>query len=476
MNEGKFMKKKRGKDTFNYVDKFIFFVFCKKSHIFAIKKIMKVYIETYGCQMNVVDSEVVVSILAEEGYTVTSQLSVADLVLVNTCSVRENAEQRIRGRLSLFRAEKIKRPEMIIGVIGCMAERLKHQLLEEEKSVDLVVGPDAYRDLPNLVRRAETGQKAVNVLLSIEETYSDVSPVRMDKNRVSSFVSIMRGCNNCCSFCIVPYTRGEERSRSIDTILRETGELLQMGYKEVTLLGQNVDSYRWKNESGNTIDFAQLLEAVAGVSPNLRVRFSTSHPKDICDEVLHVMAAYKNICKSIHLPAQSGSTRILELMRRGYTREWYMSRINAIRRIMPDCSISTDIIAGFCTETEDDHRETLSLMEQAQFDHAFMFKYSERPNTLAAREMPDNVPETVKTRRLQEIIDLQGRLSAESKQRCIGKTYEVLAESISKKSNNELSGRNSQNMVVVFPKGNHAPGDYVKVRIKDCTQATLIGE
>jgi len=436
----------------------------------------KVYIETYGCQMNVADSEVIVSILSGDGYQVTGSLSDADLVLINTCSVRENAEQRVRGRLDVFRMEKKKRPGILVGVIGCMAERLKHQLLEEEKTVDLVVGPDAYRDLPNLVRNAGTGIKAVNVLLSREETYSDISPVRMDKNGVSSFVSIMRGCNNCCAFCIVPYTRGTERSRSIDTILRETEELVSMGYREVPLLGQNVDSYRWKKEDGSVINFAGLLEAVAGVSPDMRVRFSTSHPKDMTDEALHVMAAHHNICKSIHLPAQSGSTRILELMRRGYTREWYLNRLETIKSIMPECSISTDIIAGFCSETEDDHRETLSLMEEAQFDYAFMFKYSTRPNTLAARKMIDDVPEDVKTRRLQEIIDLQGRLSAVSKQRCLGKTYEALAESVSKKSTAELSGRNSQNMVIVFPKGNFKPGDYVQVKITDCTQATLIGK
>jgi tRNA-2-methylthio-N6-dimethylallyladenosine synthase len=418
---------------------------------------------------------VVVSILSGEGCAVTKKLSDADLVLINTCSVRENAEQRVRGRLDVFRIEKKRRPELLVGVIGCMAERLKHQLLEEEKSVDLVVGPDAYRDLPNLVRNAGTGLKAINVLLSREETYSDISPVRMDKNRVSSFVSIMRGCNNCCAYCIVPYTRGAERSRSVETILRETGELVAMGYKEVTLLGQNVDSYRWEKDSGGVTNFAGLLEAVAGVSPDMRIRFSTSHPKDMTDEVLHVMAAHHNICKSIHLPAQSGSTRILELMRRGYTREWYLNRIEAIKRIMPGCGISTDLIAGFCTETDDDHRDTLSLMEQAQFDYAFMFKYSERPNTLAARKMTDDVPEKVKTQRLQEIIALQGRLSAESKQRCTGKTYQVLAESVSKKSSAELSGRNSQNMVVVFPKEKHAPGDYVQVRITGCTPATLIG-
>ena len=445
------------------------------NHQYIIAKPLKVYIETYGCQMNVADSEVVVSILADEGYVVTQKLADADLVLVNTCSVRENAEQRVRGRLDVFRIEKKKRPELLVGVIGCMAERLKHQLLEEEKSVDLVVGPDAYRDLPNLVRSAGAGLQAINVLLSREETYSDISPVRMDKNRVSSFVSIMRGCNNCCAFCIVPYTRGAERSRSIETILREAGELVAMGYKEVTLLGQNVDSYRWKNDDGSVTGFAGLLEAVAGVSPHLRVRFSTSHPKDMTDEVLHVMATHHNICKSIHLPAQSGSTRILELMRRGYTREWYLNRIETIKRIMPDCSISTDLIAGFCTETEDDHRDTLALMEQVAFDYAFMFKYSERPNTLAARKMTDDVPEKVKTRRLQEIIDMQGRLSAASKQRCVGQTYEVLAESVSKKSAVELSGRNSQNMVVVFPKGNYLSGDYVQVKITGCTPATLIG-
>ena len=436
---------------------------------------LNVYIETYGCQMNVADTEVVVSILSEEGYAVTNKISNADLILINTCSVRANAEQRVRGRLDVFRIEKKKRPELLVGIIGCMAERLKHQLLEEEKSVDLVVGPDAYRDLPNLVRSAETGVKSINVLLSREETYSDINPVRMDKNHVSSFVSIMRGCNNCCSFCIVPYTRGAERSRSIETILRETGELAALGYKEVTLLGQNVDSYKCINEAGNTVNFAALLDAVAGVSPDMRVRFSTSHPKDMTDEVLNVMASHHNICKSIHLPAQSGSSRILNLMRRGYTREWYLSRIEAIKRIIPDCSISTDIIAGFCTETEEDHRDTLSLMEQAQFDYAFMFKYSERPNTPAARKMTDDVNEKTKTRRLQEIIALQGQISAESKKRCIGQIYEVLAESVSKKSTAELSGRNSQNMVVVFPKGEHKPGDYVQVRITDCTPATLIG-
>ena len=445
-------------------------------HLCMVDNRMKVYIETYGCQMNVADSEVVISILAAEGYAVTPKLTEADLVLVNTCSVRENAEQRVRGRLDVFRMEKKRRPELMIGVIGCMAERLKHQLLEEEKSVDLVVGPDAYRDLPHLVRSAGTGLKAINVLLSREETYSDISPVRMDRNRVSSFVSIMRGCNNCCAFCIVPYTRGPERSRSIDTVLREVNELVDMGYKEVTLLGQNVDSYRWKEEDGNPVGFAGLLEAVAGVSPDMRVRFCTSHPKDMTDEVLRVMASRHNICKSIHLPVQSGSTRILELMRRGYTREWYLNRIEAIRRILPACSISTDLIAGFCTETDDDHRDTLSLMEQVQFDDAFMFKYSVRPNTLAARKMTDDVPEKVKTRRLQEIIALQGRISAESKQRCIGQICETLAESVSKKSSAHLSGRNSQNMTVVFPKENHVPGDYVQVRITGCTQATLLGE
>ena len=437
-------------------------------------KDMKVYIETYGCQMNVNDSEVVASILSEAGYRVTGSMSDSDLILINTCSIRENAEQRVRGRLNEFRTEKKRRPGLLVGVIGCMAERLKEQLLEEEKSVDLVVGPDAYRDLPNLVRDAGTGAKAINVLLSREETYSDISPVRMDNNHVSSFVSIMRGCNNCCAFCIVPYTRGRERSRSQDTIIREIRELVDMGYKEVTLLGQNVDSYHWK-ENGLDVSFAALLGSVAEVSPDLRVRFSTSHPKDMSDEVLHVMAAHHNICKSIHLPAQSGSTRILDLMKRRYTRDWYLGRIDAIKRIMPDCSISTDIIAGFCTETEEDHLDTISLMEQVNFDYAFMFKYSERPNTLAARNLKDDVTEEVKSRRLQEIIDVQNRLSAAGKQRNVGKTFEVLAEGVSKKSENQLFGRNSQNMVVVFPKGEHRPGDYVNVRITDCTPATLIG-
>jgi tRNA-2-methylthio-N6-dimethylallyladenosine synthase len=436
---------------------------------------MKVYIETYGCQMNVADSEVVVSILSAEGYQLTDNLQFADLILINTCSVRENAEQRIRGRLDVFRIEKKKRPQILVGVIGCMAERLKHQLLEEEKSVDLVVGPDAYRDLPSLVRSAGTGLKAINVLLSREETYSDISPLRMDKNGVSSFISIMRGCNNCCAFCIVPYTRGVERCRSVDTILREADELIQMGYKEITLLGQNVDSYKWQDENGKTVSFAGLLEKVAGLSPQLRVRFSTSHPKDMTDEVLQVMAAHDNICKNIHLPVQSGSTRILELMRRGYSSQWYMNRIETIRRIIPDCSISTDIITGFCSETEDDHQDTLNLMKNAMFDYAFMFKYSSRPNTLAAKKMIDDVSEETKGKRLQEIIDLQGKLSAESKQRCVGKIYEVLVESVSKKSDTELSGRNSQNMVTVFPKKNYTTGDYVNVKITSCTQATLVG-
>lgn len=436
---------------------------------------LKFYIETYGCQMNVNDSEVVASILVNEGYRITRKLADADLVLINTCSVRENAEQRVRGRLDVFRMEKKKRPGLVVGVIGCMAERLKNQLLEEEKSVDLVVGPDAYRDLPNLASSAGTGIKAVNVLLSREETYSDISPVRMDQNRVSSFVSIMRGCNNCCAFCIVPYTRGTERSRSRDTILHEVRELVDAGYKEVTLLGQNVDSYRWKQDGVDTVGFAELLHSVASVSPELRVRFSTSHPKDMSDEVLHVMASHHNICKSIHLPAQSGSTRILDVMRRGYTREWYLSRIEAIKRIMPECSISTDIITGFCTETDSDHLDTLSLMEQVHFDYAFMFKYSVRPNTLAARKMKDDVPEKVKTQRLREIIDLQGKLSDTSKKRSVGNTYEVLAESVSKKSAEQLAGRNSQNMVVVFPKNNYVPGDYVQVHITGCTPATLIG-
>jgi tRNA-2-methylthio-N6-dimethylallyladenosine synthase len=436
----------------------------------------KVYIETYGCQMNVADSEVVTSILDRESFVSTSDPSEADLILINTCAIRENAEIRVRGRLAELATHKKHRPGILIGVIGCMAERLKEQLLEEEKMVDLVVGPDAYRDLPTLVRSASSGIKGVQVLLSREETYADIAPVRINTNGVSAFVSIMRGCNNMCAYCIVPYTRGGERSRNPESILREVRELLDQGFREVTLLGQNVDSYHWKSGPGQSIGFASLIEQVALVSPQLRVRYSTSHPKDMSDEVLHVMAAYPNICRSIHLPAQSGSSRILDLMKRGYTREWYMGRIEAIRNIVPECSISTDLIAGFCTETDEDHQHTLSLMQEARFDFAFMFKYSERPGTLAARKYPDDVPDQIKARRLQEIIDLQNQISANCKQADIGKVFEVLAEGPSRKSEAYLSGRTSQNKVVVFPAEDYQKGDYVSVLIHSATSATLIGE
>jgi len=435
----------------------------------------KVYIETYGCQMNVADSEIVVSILRDNRFGVTEKIDDADLILVNTCSIRDNAEQRVWGRLDLFKHIKKGKPGTLVGVIGCMAERLKEQLLESDKMVDIVVGPDAYRDLPRLVGEAYEGHKGVNVLLSREETYSDISPVRMDRNGVSSFVSIMRGCNNMCAYCVVPYTRGAERSRDPETIIREVGELYEAGYREVTLLGQNVDSYKWDSDGLQT-GFPQLLKMVADFNPLLRVRFSTSHPKDMSDEVLLTMATYDNICKHVHLPAQSGSSRILGLMNRSYSREWYMDRIEAIRRIIPECSISTDMIAGYCSETEDDHLQSLSLMEWAGFDFAYMFIYNERPGTKAARKLKDDVSAEVKSRRLSDIIKLQNRLSEESKKQDIGKVYEVLVEGVSKKSPDHLSGRTSQNKVVVFPKGSFKPAEYANIRIDECTSATLIGE
>ncbi|HOK61603.1 tRNA (N6-isopentenyl adenosine(37)-C2)-methylthiotransferase MiaB [Tenuifilum sp.] len=438
----------------------------------------KVYIETYGCQMNVNDSEVVASILIANGYAITSNINEADVILINTCSIRENAETRVFGRIDLFGQVKKSKPSVLVGVLGCMAERLKDQLLEEKKVVDLVVGPDAYRELPVLLRAAEDGQKGINVLLSREETYADISPVRLDKNGVSAFVSIMRGCNNMCSYCVVPYTRGAERSRDPHTIVREVQELVDAGYREVTLLGQNVNSYHWEEQKGlikHKVNFSDLLEMVALVDPRLRVRFSTSHPKDLTNEVLYTMAMYENICNHIHLPVQSGSTRILQLMNRKYTREDYLDRIKAIRSIIPDCSISTDIIAGFCTETEVDHDMTLSIMREVGFDFAYMFKYSERPNTKAARQLKDDVPEEVKTRRLMEIIELQGKLSEQSKKSDLGKRFEVLIEGESKKSKDEFFGRTSQNKVVVFPKENHKIGEFVFVEITDCTPATLIG-
>lgn len=435
----------------------------------------KLYIETYGCQMNAGDSEVVLSILQGDGFRYTEDPAGADVILINTCSIRDNAEQRIWGRLRELRQYKKKNKGLLVGVIGCMAERLREKLIDREELVNLVAGPDAYRDLPRLLREAEGGAKAVNVLLSGEETYAEISPVRLDKNGVSAYISIMRGCNNMCSYCVVPYTRGAERSRDPQTILREARELFDGGYREVTLLGQNVNSYRWEN--GETVaGFADLLGAVASVDPKLRVRFSTSHPKDLSDEVLHTMARYPNLCRAIHLPAQSGSTRVLELMNRKYTREWYLGRIEAIRRILPGCSISTDLIAGFCTETDDDHRQTLSLMEEVGYASAFMFKYSERPNTKAARHMADDVPDGVKTARLNEIIALQNELSLRSNRLDVGREFEVLVEGVSKRSDRQLFGRTSQNKVVVFDRGDARVGDYVRVRVTDCSSATLHGQ
>ncbi len=435
----------------------------------------KVYIETYGCQMNVADSEIVVSILSKAGYEPTENINDAGLILINTCSIRDNAEQRIWGRLKAISHLKKQKNDLKIGIIGCMAERLKEKLIETDQLVDIVVGPDAYRELPLLVTEAEAGHKAVNVLLSREETYADISPVRMDKNGVSSFVSIMRGCNNMCAYCVVPYVRGAERSRNPGSIMKEAKVLFEKGYREVTLLGQNVDSYNWNNESG-IMGFPELLEKIAMIDPLLRVRFSTSHPKDISDELLHTIARNKNICKHIHLPAQSGSTRILKLMNREYTREWYMERVNAIHTIIPDCSLSTDMITGFCTETEEDHKESLSLMEWAGFDFAYMFKYSERPGTRAARKYKDDVIESVKSERLSEMISLQNRLSVKSKKSDIGMVFDVLIEGFSKRSVEYLSGRTSQNKVVVFPGDDFKKGEYVRILIERCTSATLIGK
>jgi tRNA-2-methylthio-N6-dimethylallyladenosine synthase len=425
--------------------------------------------------MNVADSEVVVSILSEAGYEQTENINDAGLILINTCSIRDNAEQRIWGRLKAISHLKKRKNDLKIGIIGCMAERLKEKLIETDQLVDIVVGPDAYRELPVLVNEAEAGHKAVNVLLSREETYADISPVRMDKNRVSSFVSIMRGCNNMCAYCVVPYVRGAERSRNPESILKEAKELFQKGYREVTLLGQNVDSYNWKNDSG-IMGFPELLEKVALIDPLLRVRFSTSHPKDISDDLLYTIARHNNICRHIHLPAQSGSTRILKLMNREYTREWYLDRINAIHAIIPDCSLSTDMITGFCTETEEDHKDSLSLMELVGFDFAYMFKYSERPGTRAARKFKDDISESVKAERLSEMIALQNRLSAKSKKNDIGMVFDVLIEGFSKRSVDHFSGRTSQNKVVVVPAGDNKKGDYIRVLVERCTSATLIGK
>jgi len=437
------------------------------------------YIESYGCAMNFSDSEIVASILNQHGFGATRQVEEADIILVNTCSIREKAEQYVRQRLTEFRRLKDAKPGLLVGVLGCMAERLKLKWLEEEKLVDMVVGPDAYRSLPALVEEAETGQKAVNVILSRDETYGDISPVRLDSNGVSAFVSIMRGCNNMCSFCVVPFTRGRERSRDTASILKECRDLADRGFKEVTLLGQNVDSYYFVDESKDeVVNFAQLLEKVALISPLLRIRFSTSHPKDITDDVLYTMSKYENICKYIHLPIQSGSSRILQLMNRTYTREWYMAKIARIREIMPDCGLSSDIIAGFCTETEEDHQDTLSIMEYSKYDYGYMYYYSERPGTLAHRRYQDDIPLETKKRRLQEIVDLQGKLSQESNKRDLGNTYKVLIEGNSKKSADDWMGRTSHNKVMVFPKGNHqlSKGDYVDVFVKTYTQGTLLGE
>lgn len=436
------------------------------------------YIESYGCAMNFADSEVVASILAKNGFGSTRNIEVADLILLNTCSIREKAEQTVRKRLTEFRKLKTQNPGLLVGVLGCMAERLKSKLLEEEKLVDIVVGPDAYRSLPDLINDAGTGQKAVNVLLSRDETYADISPVRIDSNGISGFVSIMRGCNNMCSFCVVPFTRGRERSRDAFSIVAECRDLFDKGYKEITLLGQNVDSYYWNNpENNSSTTFAMLLESVALISPTLRVRFSTSHPKDITDEVLFTMAKYPNICKYIHLPVQSGSTRVLQLMNRTYTREWYLSKVARIKEIMPTCTVSSDIIAGFCTETEQDHQDTISIMQAAQYDYSYMYFYSERPGTLAAKRYEDDIPEEIKKRRLQEIVDVQWTLSNESNKRDVGKSFEVLIEGDSKKSDAEWMGRTSQNKVVVFPKLNHPikKGDYVEIFITGFTKGTLLG-
>ena len=452
------------------------------------KNARKLYIESYGCQMNFSDSEIVTSILKKEGFDTTSEAAKAELILINTCSIREKAEQTVRNRLNHFNSIKKENPEVTIGVLGCMAERLKAKLLEEEKIVDLVVGPDAYRDLPKLVEKADDGQKGINTFLSREETYADITPVRLNSNGVTAFISIMRGCDNMCSFCVVPFTRGRERSRDPQSIVAEARDLFERGYREVTLLGQNVDSFKWSKEENNkarlnksnistVVNFANLLEMVAQVHPDLRVRFSTSHPKDITDEVLHTMNKYDNICKYIHLPAQSGNTRVLELMNRTYSREWYINRVDAIREILgEDCGISSDMIAGFCSETEEEHRDSLTLMDYVKYDFSYMFFYSERPGTLAEKKYDDDIPLETKKRRLQEIIEKQRNLSLERNQRDIGKVFRVLIEGFSKKSEDYLQGRNSANKVIVFPRASYKKGQYVEVKVDDCSAATLFGE
>lgn len=437
------------------------------------------YIESYGCQMNFSDSEIVASILAETGYLPTRNVEESDLILINTCSIREKAEETVRKRLKVFESYKKEKPAMMVGVLGCMAERLKSKFLDQEKLVDLVVGPDAYRDLPNLLGGAQDGNRMVNVLLSREETYADISPVRLDTNSVTAFISIMRGCDNMCSFCVVPFTRGRERSRDPFSIVSEAVDLFDKGYRDITLLGQNVDSYKWENpETNEVVNFAALLRMTADVHPKLRIRFSTSHPKDITNEVLETMASRENICKYLHLPVQSGSTRVLDIMNRTYTREWYMERIEAVRQIVPDCAVSSDIIAGFCSETEAEHEETLEMMAFAQYSMSYMFAYSERPGTLAARKYPDDIPADVKKRRLNEIIRLQNSISLEHNKRDIGKVFEVLIEGDSRKSDQDWCGRNSQNKMLVFAKSREGlqKGDYVQVKVNDATGATLLGE
>lgn len=448
----------------------------------------KLYIESYGCQMNFSDSEIVASILEKDGFDTTSDINMADVVFLNTCSIREKAEQTVRNRLNHINGFKKRKPELLVGVLGCMAERLKTKLLEEEKIVDLVAGPDAYRDLPKLIARVDDGDKAINTFLSREETYGDISPVRLNSNGVTAFVSIMRGCDNMCSFCVVPFTRGRERSRDPRSIVAEAKALFDQGYREVTLLGQNVDSYKWseeennkarleKNGIGQVVNFASLLALVAKIHPDLRVRFSTSHPKDITDDVLYTMAKYENICKNIHLPMQSGNSRVLELMNRGYTREWYMARAKRVREILgEDCGISSDMIAGFCTETEEEHQETLSMMREIQYDFAYMFFYSERPGTLAAKKFTDDIPEETKKRRLEEIIALQNQHSITRNERMVGKVQRVLIEGFSKRSEDFLQGRNSDNKVIVFPKENFVKGQYVNVLVERSTRGTLIGK
>ena len=431
----------------------------------------QLFIETYGCQMNVGDSEIVVSIMQKEGYVYSDKIEDADVILINTCSIRDNAEQRIWGRLREINRYRKLKPSLIVGIIGCMAERLKSKLTEGKYPVDVVAGPDSYRDLPKLLTRAEDGGRGINTHLSKEETYADIAPVRLDKNGVSAYIAIMRGCNNFCSYCVVPYTRGIERSRDAQTIIAEATSLFENGYKEVTLLGQNVNSY-----NSDEIDFPELVRLTASISPLMRVRFSTSHPKDISDKLLEVMASMPNICKAIHLPCQSGSTDMLKRMNRKYTREWYLDRIAAIKRYMPNCAITTDIIAGFSSESDQEHNDTMSLMREVNYDFAYMYKYSERPNTFAQRNLPDNVPDEIKSTRLTEIIELQNSLSLESNRRDIGNTFEVLVENISRRSDSQFSGRTSHNKVVVFDRGNHTIGEYVMVKILECTPATLIGE